>query len=138
MQNRERHPVVEMIHAAFAAVWLPFRWIASLPHAGALLVGRSASALRERSRSADRARFDSTKWTLQLLRHMEWRRFEELCVAYFEALGFTTDIARSPASGLADIGLRPGADGPATMLARSRAWNAYPIGIKPLQELHAA
>src|SRR2546426_4906501 len=38
--------------------------------------------------------------SLELLRRLEWRRFEELCTAYYEALGFTTTQARTaPRSG---------------------------------------
>jgi restriction system protein len=107
----------------------------SLP---ASLVRGSVRAMRERSRSAERARFDTTKWTRELLRHLEWQRFEELCTAYFEGLGFTASVTRSPAGGSADIALQAqGAAAPA-LLARCKAWNAYPVGIKALQELRAA
>jgi restriction system protein len=138
MQNHERDPAVEVVQAAFAAVWLPFRWIASLPRAGTTLVRWSAGRLRERGRSAERARFDSSKWTLALLRHLEWRRFEELCAAYFESLGFAARITRSPAGGAADIALHLEGAGAPTVLARCKAWSAYPIGIRTLQELRAA
>src|SRR4051794_1102763 len=98
MQNQERHPAVNLIRATLTAASLPFRWIGSLPAAGVAL-------MRERNRSAERARFDTSKWTLELLRHLEWRRFEELCVAYFEALGFTAS-ARPAADGSADVALQ--------------------------------
>src|SRR5216117_3836318 len=41
-------------------------------------------------------------------RRLEWRRFEELCTAYYEALGLTTTQARSGTDGGADIGLVAG------------------------------
>ncbi len=76
---------------------------------------RSASSL-ERGRSAQRARFDTGKWTLELLQHLEWRRFEELCTAYFET----------------EAG--PGA----TRLVHCKAWDAYRTGAKQVRELIAA
>jgi restriction system protein len=86
---------------------------------------------------AKRARFDATKWTLELLRHLEWRRFEELCTAYFEALGFTARITRSRPDGAADIALRVEGADTVSVLVHCRSWSAYPIGLKPLQELFA-
>jgi restriction system protein len=92
----------------------------------------------QRGREACAIRFNATKWSLELLRHLEWRRFEELCTAYFEALGFTASVTRSRADGAADIALHiEGADAP-TVLAHCKAWSAYPIGIKTLRELAAA
>jgi hypothetical protein len=78
------------------------------------------------------------RWSLELLRRLEWRRFEELCAAYFEALGFTTTEARSGAEGGADIGLAAaGADQPSSVL-QCKGWNVYTVGIKPVRELRAA
>src|ERR1700704_5359844 len=44
-------------------------------------------------RSAQEDPSGTGRWSLELLRRLEWRRFEELCAAYFEALGFTTTQA---------------------------------------------
>src|SRR3989442_8643102 len=76
-------------------------------------------------------------WSLELLRRLEWRRFEELCAAYFEALGFTTRQARSGAEGGADIGLvAEGADQPSSVV-QCKGWNVYTVGIKQVRELRA-
>lgn len=80
---------------------------------------RSASSV-ERGRSAQRAKFDSTKWTLELLQHLEWRRFEELCNAYFEVDGGTEG---GPA---------------ASRLVHCKAWDAYRTGARQVRELIAA
>lgn len=122
-----RNLATEILRGAVALLSLPFT-----------LFRRSAGTLGERSQSVRRARFDTTKWNLDLLRHLEWRRFEELCAAYFEAQGFTASVSRAPADGGADIALRlEGAAAP-SVLARCKAWSPYPIGIKVVQELHAA
>ena len=39
------------------------------------------------------------QWTPELLKRLEWRRFEELCAAYFEALGFRVELAANGAEG---------------------------------------
>jgi restriction system protein len=122
-----RNLAVELGRMLLTAIGLPF----SLLH-------RSVRSIGERSQAARRARFNTTVWTLELLRHLEWRRFEELCTAYFEALGFTTSITHSRPDGSADIAMRvEGADA-ATVLAHCKSWSPYPIGLKPLQELFAA
>lgn len=102
------------------------------------LLRRSTGSIGKRRQSARCASFDTAKWNAELLKHLEWRRFEELCAAYFEAVGFTIHVTHSRADGGADIALhREGAAAPA-LLGRCRAWSAYRIGVKPLEELLAA
>ena len=60
-------------------------------------------------------KLDTEQWSLELLRRLEWRRLEELAVAWLHAEGSE----------------------PETTLVHCKAWNAYGIGIKPLLELHA-
>ena len=55
-------------------------------------------------------------WTPELLQQLEWRRFEELCAAYFEALG-----ARS-----------------ASIIVQCQPWSAYRVGIKAVRTLREA
>jgi hypothetical protein len=109
----------------------------------------AAALVRRRKEPADASRVAAPRsaqddpsgtgrWSLELLRRLEWRRFEELCAAYFEALGFTTTEARSGAEGGADIGLvAAGADQPSSVL-QCKGWNVYTVGIKPVRELRAA
>jgi restriction system protein len=93
---------------------------------------RSSEVLAQ---AAARAKFDTRKWTPELLKELEWRRFEELCVAYYQALGFTTNIEGIGADGGVDIVLSmPPATSPASV-ARCKAWDAYRVGIKSVKEL---
>lgn len=110
MQRQERKLPRTVVSGAFAALWRPFHWAVSMP-AGALALLRSTRS----SEAAARAGFDTRKWTPELLRHLEWRRFEELCRAYFE-----TANAGEPA------------------LVHCKPWDAYRVGIKPVRELHGA
>jgi len=61
-------------------------------------------------------KFDITRWTPELLKQLEWRRFEELCAAYFEAQG----------------------SGGAAVLVQCRPWSAYGVGITPVRALRGA
>src|SRR5919204_2599092 len=104
MERQERNMALEIVRGAFAALFLPLSWAAGLPRAAAMLIRRARSP-EERNASAARARFNTASWSLELLKHLEWRRFEELVAAYFEALGFTAQISHSRANGAVDIGL---------------------------------
>lgn len=100
---------VRVMRSAFRLLALPF----SLPFAA---VRGARSALAERGQSAEQARFNTRAWTPELLKHLEWRRFEETCAAYFDAAGIDT----------------------ASTVVRCKAWDAYRVGIKPMRELRAA
>ena len=97
------------------------------------LHGRGESAHLSKAR----ARFE-VQWTAELLKQLEWRRFEELCVAYYEALGFTTHITKAGAEGGVDILLQAQGAERASLIARCKAWDAHRVGIKPVQELRSA
>jgi restriction system protein len=134
MQRQERNIALEVIRGAFAAIWLPFSWIAGTPAALVALVRRTGG----NSQSAELASFDTGTWTLELLKRLEWRRFEELCAAYFEALGFRTEIAQSRIGGAVAIGLfAEGADN-VSILVHCQAWNAYRVAVKPVRTLRDA
>ena len=87
--------------------------------------------------SAARARFD-TRWSAELLKQLEWRRFEELCVAYYQALGFTTHVTKAGAESGVDILLHARGAEAASSIARCKAWDAYRVGVKPVHELRSA
>ena len=85
-----------------------------------------------------RSKVDTAQWTPELLKQLEWRRFEELCAAYFEALGFRADVALSGAGGGVDINLYEQGAERASTLVQCQPWNAYRVGIKPLHGLLGA
>jgi restriction system protein len=90
------------------------------------------------AQASARAKFDTRRWTPELLKELEWRRFEELCVAYYEALGFTTRIDNIGEDGGVDILFRlPNSEGAASV-ARCKAWDAYRVGVKAVKELRAS
>jgi restriction system protein len=76
---------------------------------------------------------DTGKWTPELLKRLEWRRFEELCAAYFEALGFRAHLAY-PGTGM---NLYAGDSESASMIVQCQPWNAYRVGINPVRGLRS-
>ena len=84
-----------------------------------------------------RSKLDTRKWTPELLKQLEWRRFEELCAAYLEAIGSRTNITHPGPDGGVDIHLDEGAGGASTIV-QCKAWDAYRIGIKAVRELRSA
>jgi restriction system protein len=81
---------------------------------------------------------DKRQWSAQLLKQLEWRRFEELCVAYYETLGYQASVARSAKHTGVDIRLTAeGADKP-SIVVRCEAWDAYRVGLKAVRELRDA
>lgn len=83
-------------------------------------------------------KLDTSKWSLDLLKQLEWRRFEEVCVAYYEALGLKTRITGTGSESGIDIVLYETRSDEPVSLARCRAWSAYRVGPKPLRELRKA
>ena len=102
------------------------------------LLKRNPRPGRAPGQAAQIERLDSGKWTRELLMHLEWRRVEELCCAYFEELGFKTGLTHDRADGAVDISLYAAGADTACMLVHCKAWDAYPIGIKPVRELRGA
>jgi restriction system protein len=138
MQRQERNLAGEIVRGAFAAIWLPFTWAAGAPAAAVALVRRATRPSGEPGQAAHLARLSTGKWTRELLKHLEWRRLEELCAAYYEELGFRTGITHDRADGGVDINLYAAGADTASILVHCKAWDAYPIGIKPLLELRGA
>ena len=77
------------------------------------------------------------QWTPELLKRLEWRRFEELCAAYFEALGFRVELAANGAEG-GTISLYNKGAQTTSILVQCRPWDAHRIGIKPVRALRGA
>jgi restriction system protein len=84
-----------------------------------------------------RVRFNLKQWNAELLKQLEWRRFEELCVGYYQALGFHTAIEGLGADGGVDIvfSMPPAR---AKSVARCKAWDAYRVGTKAVKDLRAS
>jgi restriction system protein len=85
-----------------------------------------------------RSKLDTRKWSAELLKQLEWRRFEELCAAYYEALGFATRITGAGTGGGVNIVLQEKGSERVSAIARCKAWDAYRVGVKSVLELRGA
>ena len=76
-------------------------------------------------------------WSLDLVKELEWKRFEMLCAGYFEAKGYHPKTTRIGADGGIDIILHRKGDpaGKIFGVVQCKAWSRAPVGIKPVREL---
>jgi restriction system protein len=115
------------MRGAVAAIRLPFA-----------ALRRAVRSRGEPGQAVHLARLTTGKWTRELLKHLEWRRVEELCAAYFEEMGYRTEPAYAHDDGGAGISLYAAGAEHASILAQCMPWDPYPIGVKRLQELRGA
>lgn len=92
----------------------------------------SSSFTRKNSHVTD----PHTKWTLELLRIIEWKRFEEICADYFEEIGFTAKTQKSGADGGIDIHLFWRDSPKHVAIAQCKAWATSKIGVAQVRELY--
>jgi restriction system protein len=128
-----RNLLSAMVLGALATLLHPLAFAAKAAAAAASALGRSGRRFIDSRQSGA----DSAQWTPELLKRLEWRRFEELCAAYFEALGFRADLAAAGADGGAITLYEEGAKR-ASILVQCEPWNAHRVGIKPLRGLRGA
>jgi hypothetical protein len=121
--------------AAVAAVIVAFLWRPNRPFNVSLPAAPAKAAPRARSVEYQ---FDTQTWSLTLLKRVEWRRFEELCAAYFEALGFTARATRLAADGGVDLDLYEAGSERRAAIVRCKAWSTSTVGIARVRELRAA
>jgi restriction system protein len=83
---------------------------------------------------AHRAKVDATRWSTELLRALEWKRFEVVCAGLFERLGFATRSTACGADGGIDIHLyRPPSDQPVAIV-QCKSWTKK-VGVNVIREL---
>ena len=74
-------------------------------------------------------------WTLDLLRELEWKRFEDVVAAYFRWEGLRAKTTRIGPDGGVDVYLYRDGESAPLAVVQCKAWNAYKVGIKPVREL---
>jgi len=132
-------PPRNLLHAialgALTTLAHPFAFAARAASAAGSSLGHTARRFIDWRGSTARSRLETAQWTPELLKRLEWRRFEELCAAYFEALGFRADLAGAGADGGVAINLYEQGSKNASIIVQCRPWTAHHIGIKPVREL---
>jgi restriction system protein len=76
-----------------------------------------------------------TAWSLELLRRIEWKRFEELPAAFYREIGLRSETIRCGADGGIDAKLFKGDATEPTAIVQCKAWNCRSVGVKPVREL---
>ena len=74
-------------------------------------------------------------WSLDLLRELEWKRFEIVCASYYQKQGFRVETIRCGADGGIDAKLYWRDETNPAAILQCKAWNAYQVGVKPVREL---
>jgi hypothetical protein len=79
---------------------------------------------------------DTSTWSIELLKCLEWKRFEELCTWYFQESGHTAKVTGAGADGGVDIWIYDAADaGTVSGVAQCKAWTDKQVGVKEVREL---
>lgn len=132
---------------ALALALRPLVWLVLPIGAGLLLLARAWPAagkpsgfLSEEIPSQDNPDSPSTifksveHWMLQALRELEWKRFEQLCLQYYEALDFDCKAEPPGPEGGIGITLFKGDTGKPVAAVQCKAWNAA-AGAKEIRAL---
>ncbi|MFL6672812.1 MAG: restriction endonuclease [Massilia sp.] len=76
-----------------------------------------------------------TKWSMEALRALEWKRFELLCAWYYEAVGFSTATLEAGPDGGIDVKLFKIDPSKPLAIVQCKAWNTHQVGVKEIREL---
>lgn len=74
------------------------------------------------------------EWTLNLIREIEWKRFEELSTAYYQEKGIKAKATSIGADGGIDIKLYQDESGNPTAIVQCKAWSSKQVSVKEIRE----
>lgn len=75
-------------------------------------------------------------WSMDVLRQMEWKRFEHVVAGYYERVGFRAQLQASGADGGVDVRLFRGESTAPLAVVQCKAWQAgSAVGVKLVREL---
>ncbi len=92
-------------------------------------IDEALSVLRQRTAPAK-----PTEWTLDALKQLEWKRFEMLCVWFYEAIGFTVKTVPHGADGGIDATLYKDGMSVPIAVVQCKAWRS-PVKVEPVRAL---
>lgn len=76
-----------------------------------------------------------TEWSLDLIRDLEWKRFEDVCQQFYEKKGIRSETTALGPDGGIDIRLYQDDTGRPTSIVQCKAWGERFVGVKPVREL---
>ncbi len=80
---------------------------------------------------------EKSQWTLRTLRALEWKRFEDLLVAYVRVLGYHVLVTRRAPDGSGELLVSNAAHTP-VLVVHLRSWTVFRVGEQAMDELRAA
>ena len=78
---------------------------------------------------------DTSRWNLDLLKALDWKRFELLCAGYFEELGFRAETVRGGPDGGVDVHLFAKDSLHPAIIVQCKAWRSWAVGVGVVREL---
>lgn len=75
------------------------------------------------------------EWSIDLLRDLEWKRFEDVCQKLYEMKGIKSETTPLGPDGGIDIRLYQDDSGRPTSIVQCKAWGERYVGVKPVREL---
>jgi restriction system protein len=76
-----------------------------------------------------------TAWSIDVIRAVEWKRFEDLCQKFYETSGIRSETTALGPDGGMDILLHQDDTGKPTAIVQCRAWGEDLVGVRPIREL---
>lgn len=113
--------------AIFGQYIFPLFFVIAGMISGARAIGRRATT--------PVPQLDMSQWNLDLLKALEWKRFELVCAGYFEELGFRAETARGGPDGGVDVHLFTKDSRHPAIVVQCKAWRSGPVGVAIVREL---
>lgn len=100
-------------------------------------VGASDRALEARGTSVAgvTSEVKPTAWSIELLRNLEWKRFEDVCQRFYTSKGIKSETTPLGPDGGIDIRLFQDDSGRPSSIVQCKAWGERHVGVKPVREL---
>ena len=76
-----------------------------------------------------------TAWSIDVIRNVEWKRFEDLCLKFYDTSGIRSETTALGPDGGMDILLYQDDTGKPTAIVQCRAWDERLVGVRPVREL---
>ena len=78
-----------------------------------------------------------SQWSADVLRDIEWKRFEDLCLAFYRAKGIRAESTPLGPDGGVDVRLYQDEADPqrCSAIVQCKAWGERLVGVKPVREL---
>jgi HJR/Mrr/RecB family endonuclease len=157
MPRRSENGLFELVFATTGLVVLAFRFLpqARIAIASLIVLGLLTAAgfvclrllqrggrvmVREEHATRTRAQpssvFNIAEFNQELLDELEWRRFEQLVLWYFEKAGFNAKRSRVGADGGVDILVSRPTEAKPFAFVQCKSWTARKVGVKEARELY--